>query len=165
LTAEKTVSLLPLFQWIEATSLATTINNSKYAFALIESFHILSLAIIGGAVLVVDARLLGFGFRNQKVSEVAAAARPWLHLSLIGILVTGALMFSSLAAGKYYYNPGFWWKMYFLAAAIVFTFVIRQPYALRGNAESGTSKATAIAIVSTGLYLGVAIFGRAIGFL
>jgi hypothetical protein len=159
------VSLLPVFQWIEATSLAMTINNSKYAFALIESFHLLALAVIGGAVLVVDARLLGLGFRNQKVSEVAAAARPWLIGSLVGILLTGFLMFSSLAAGKYYYNPGFWWKMYFLAAAIVFTFAVRQPYAMRADAESGTPKAMLIAIVSTGLYLGVAIFGRAIGFL
>jgi hypothetical protein len=74
-------------------------------------------------------------------------------------------MFSSLAAGKYYYNVGFWWKMYFLAAAIVFTFVVRQPYAMRANAEGGTPAAWLIAIVSTGLYLGVAIFGRAIGFL
>jgi hypothetical protein len=159
------VSMLPLFQWIEATSLAMTINNSKYAFALIESFHLLALAVIGGAVLVVDARLLGLGFRKQKVSEVAAAARPWLIGSLIGIVLTGVLMFSSLAAGKYYYNPGFWWKMYFLAAAIVFTFTVRQPYAMRATAEGGTSKATLIAVVSTGLYLGVAIMGRAIGFL
>ncbi|MEO8467235.1 MAG: DUF6644 family protein [Gammaproteobacteria bacterium] len=157
--------MLSFFQWIEATSLAMTINNSKYAFALIESFHLLSLAIIGGAVLVVDARLLGLGFRNQKVSEVAAAARPWLIGSLIGILLTGVLMFSSLAAGKYYYNPGFWWKMYFLAAAIVFTFAVRQPYVMRASAVSGTPRAAVIAIVSTGLYLGVAVFGRAIGFL
>jgi hypothetical protein len=157
--------MLPLFQWIEATSLAMTINNSKYAFALIEFLHLISLAVIGGAVLVVDARLLGFGFRNQKVSEVAAAARPWLIGSLIGIVVTGLLMFSSLAAGKYYYNIGFWWKMYFLAAAIVFTFAVRQPYAMRANAESGTPTAGVIAVISTGLYLGVAIMGRAIGFL
>jgi hypothetical protein len=157
--------MLPLFQWIEATSLAMTINNSKYAFAVIEFMHLLSLAVIGGAVLVVDARLLGFGFRNQKVSEVAAAARPWLIGSLIGIVVTGVLMFSSLAAGKYYFNFGFWWKMYFLAAAIVFTFAVRQPYAMRANAEGGTLKAGLIAVVSTGLYLGVAVMGRAIGFL
>ncbi len=157
--------MLSVFQWIEATSLAMTINNSKYAFALIESFHLLSLAVIGGAVLVVDARLLGLGFRKQTVSEVAAAARPWLIGSLIGIIVTGVLMFSSLAAGKYYFNFGFWWKMYFLAAAIVFTFAVRQPYAMRIDAESGTAKAGLIAIVSTGLYLGVAVMGRAIGFL
>jgi hypothetical protein len=159
------VTLQPLFQWIEATELAMWINNSKYAFAVIECFHILALAIIGGAVVMVDARLLGFGFRNQKVSDVATAARPWLIGSLILIIVTGYGMFSSLAAGKYYWNIGFWLKMYFLAAAILFTFTVRQPYALRSDTTGSTPMARAIALVSIGLWLGVAVMGRAIGFL
>ena len=83
------MTVQPLFQWIEQTELAMWINNSKYAFAVIECFHILALAIIGGAIVMVDARLLGYGFRNQKVSEVAAAARPWLIGSLILIIITG----------------------------------------------------------------------------
>jgi hypothetical protein len=159
------VTVQPLFQWIEQTDLAMWINNSKYAFAVIECFHILSLAIIGGAVVMVDARLLGYGFRNQKVSEVAAAARPWLIGSLILIIITGYGMFSSLAAGKYYWNIGFWLKMYFLAAAIIFTFAVRQPYALRSGTQGATPAARAIALVSLGLWLGVAVMGRTIGFL
>ena len=159
------MSLQPLFQWIEATELAMWINNSKYAFAVIECFHILALAVIGGAVLIVDARLLGFGFRNQKVADVAAAARPWLIGSLMLIIVTGYGMFSSLAAGKYYWNIGFWLKMYFLAAAIIFTFAVRQPYALRSDTTGRTPMARTIAIVSIGLWFGVAVMGRAIGFL
>ena len=159
------MTLQPLFQWIEATEFAMWVNNSKYAFALLECFHILALAIIGGAVVMVDARLLGFGFRNQKVADVAAAARPWLIGSLMLIVVTGYGMFSSLAAGKYYWNIGFWLKMYFLAAAIIFTFAVRQPYALRSDTQARTPKARAIAVVSIGLWLGVAVMGRAIGFL
>ena len=159
------MTMQPLFQWIEATELAMWINTSKYAFAVIECFHILALAIIGGAVVMVDARLLGFGFRNQKVSDVAAAARPWLIGGLMLIIATGYGMFSSLAAGKYYWNIGFWWKMYFLAAAIIFTFTVRQPYALRSDTTGSTPKARAIALVSIGLWLGVAVMGRTIGFL
>ena len=159
------MSLQPLFQWIEATELAMWINNSKYAFAVTECFHILALAIIGGAVVMVDARLLGYGFKNQKVSEVAAAARPWLIGSLILIILTGYGMFSSLAAGKYYWNIGFWVKMYCLAAAIIFTFAVRQPYAMRADTTGGTPMARVIAIVSIGLWLSVAVAGRTIGFL
>jgi hypothetical protein len=159
------VTLQPLFQWIESTELAMWINNSKYAFAVIECFHILALAIIGGAVLMVDARLLGYGFRNQKVAEVATAARPWLIGSLILIILTGYGMFSSLAAGKYYWNIGFWWKMSLLATAIIFTFAVRQPYALRSTTTGATAAARAIAIVSISLWLSVAIAGRMIGFL
>ena len=83
------MTMLPLFQWIESTSLAMRSTTRNTPSRVIESFHMLALAVIGGAVLVVDARLLGFGFRNQKVSEVAAVARPWLIGSLILIIVTG----------------------------------------------------------------------------
>ncbi len=159
------MSLLPVFKWIEATGMAVAINNSNYAFALLESVHILALAVIGGAVLIVDFRLLGMGFKNQPVSSVANAARPWLVGSLIVILATGLLMFSSLAASKYYYNEAYWYKMYFLLAAILFTFAVRQPYALRESARVPSATAKGVAVVSIFLWLTVAVMGRAIGFI
>lgn len=159
------MSLLPLFKWIEATPVAVTINNSNYAFALLESVHILGLAIMGGAVLIVDLRLFGAGFKNQPVASVARTARPWLIGSLITILATGLLMFSSLAASKYYYNEAYWYKMYFLLAAILFTFAVRQPYALRESTHVPSITAKVVAVVSIFLWLTVAVMGRAIGFI
>lgn len=159
------MSLLPVFKWIEATSVAVDINNSKYAFALLESVHILALAIIGGAVLIVDLRLFGVGFKNQSVASVASTARPWLISSLIVILTTGFLMFSSLAASKYYYNEAYWYKMYFLLAAILFTFAVHQPYVMRANTRVPSVTAKAVAVVSIFLWLTVAVMGRAIGFI
>lgn len=159
------MSLQPLFQWIESTALAVAINNSTYAFALIESVHLVALAVIGGAVLVVDLRMFGVGFKNQPVAAVAAAARPWLIGSLVLILLTGYLLFSSLAAGKYYWNVAYWWKMYFLMAAIAYTFAVRQPFALRRAAAGRPSVAKLVGGVSIFLWLGVAVMGRAIGFI
>jgi hypothetical protein len=159
------MSLLPLFEWIEGMGFAVAINNSLYAFALIESVHLVALAVIGGAVLVVDLRLLGAGFRRQSVAEVALAARPWLIGSLIAIVATGFLLFASLAASKYYYNEAYWLKMYFLLAAIIFTFAVRQPYALRPTPGGQPGLGKSIAALSIFLWLGVAVMGRAIGFI
>jgi hypothetical protein len=159
------VSLQPLFQWIEGTALAVAINNSTYAFALIESVHLVALAVIGGAVLVVDLRMFGVGFKNQSVADVAAAARPWLVGSLGLIVLTGYLLFSSLAAGKYYWNIAYWWKMYFLLAAIVYTFAVRQPFALRRATSAPAGVVRLVGGVSIFLWLGVAVMGRAIGFI
>ena len=159
------MSLLPIFEWIEGTGLAVAINNSLYAFALIESVHLVALAVIGGAVLIVDLRLLGVGFRRQPAVDVARAARPWLIGSLILIVGTGFLLFASLAASKYYYNEAYWLKMYFLLAAVIFTFVVRQPFALRDTVPAGSGLARGIASVSIFLWLGVAVMGRAIGFI
>jgi hypothetical protein len=159
------MSLQPLFQWIEGTALAVAINNSTYAFALIESVHLVALAVIGGAVLIVDLRMFGVGFKNQSVAAVATAARPWLIGSLGLIVLTGYLLFSSLAAGKYYWNIAYWWKMYFLLAAIVYTFAVRQPFALRRATSAPAGVVRLVGGVSIFLWLGVAVLGRAIGFI
>jgi hypothetical protein len=121
--------------------------------------------MIGGAVLVVDLRTLGLGFRSQPVADVAHAARPWLIGSLILILATGFLLFASLAASKYYYNEAYWLKMYFLLTAIIFTFAVRQPIALGDAVRSQSRLAKIVAVVSVSLWFGVAFMGRAIGFI
>jgi hypothetical protein len=157
--------MLSLFQWIEKSALGTSVNESLYAFALIESVHLLALAVIGGAVLIVDMRLLGLGLKRLPIAQVARTAQPWLIGSLIAIIVTGFPLFASLAAGKYYVNEAFWYKMYFLAAATIFTFTVRQRIAMgdEGRATSALGKLTAI--TSLVLWSGVGVMGRAIGFI
>ena len=69
------MNLFPFFQWCEATSLGTAIRESTWAFAVIESVHLLALSVIGGAVLLVDLRLLGFGLRAPARSTISRAMR------------------------------------------------------------------------------------------
>ena len=91
------MNLLPFFQWCEATTLGTAIRETTWAFAVIESVHLLALCVIGGAVLVVDLRLLGLGLRRQRVQDLARDAQPWLNYSLAVMLLT-ALSLTSGAA-------------------------------------------------------------------
>ncbi len=63
--------LFEFAQWSEATGLGKMIRNSQYAFPIVEFFHLAALAIIGGAILVVDLRLLGLGSEE----DVRRAAR------------------------------------------------------------------------------------------
>ena len=97
--------LFPFFQWCEATTIGNAIRSSLWAFAAIESVHLLGLAAIGGAVLVVDLRLLGLGLRRQSIAEVARSAYPWFVGSLIVMLVTGVALFLSEAVKCYYSTP------------------------------------------------------------
>lgn len=76
------MNFLPFFEWCEASTIGTAIKTSSWAFAVIESVHLLGLALIGGAVLVVDLRLLGLGLRDQPVSDLAREAEPWFMGSL-----------------------------------------------------------------------------------
>src|SRR5207248_451880 len=119
------MSLLPLFQWCEASAIGSAIRTSPWAFAAVESIHLLGLAAIGGAVLVVDLRLLGLGLRRHSVREVARDAQPWLVGSLAVMMTTGAALFLSESI-KCYYSTPFRIKMAALALAIAFTFTVRR---------------------------------------
>jgi len=149
-----------LFGSIEASALGNAIKQSLWLFPAIESVHLLALAFLGGALLMLDLRLLGAGLTLRTVSAVERDARPWLIGALVTMIVTGTLIGVSEAL-KLYDRDAFWVKMAALAAAILFTFAIKQPLARRD--VSGLA-AKALGIVSIALWLTVAIAGRWIGF-
>jgi hypothetical protein len=154
-----------VFQWLERTSLSVSINESLWLFAVIEALHLVALAVIGGAVLVVDLRLLGLAFQKQPVGELARVAQPWFVWSLATMLVTGFMLFVSLAASKYYVHDYFWVKMYFLAAAIVFSFVVRHRVIMSHEARANSALGKLVALVSIFLWSGVGFAGKAIGYI
>jgi len=149
-------------RWSEATALGVAIRNSQYAFPIIEYFHLAALAVIGGAVLVVDMRLIGVGLSETPVSRLARDAQPWLIGSLVVMLVSGISLYSSEAT-KCYASPAFWIKMVALVLAMLFTFTVRRRVAL---ADGGVSAAMAktVGLMSVGLWFTVAWGGRWIGF-
>jgi hypothetical protein len=157
------MSVLHFFAWCEHSAVGGAIRSSNWLFPLIEAFHLLGLAVIGGAVLVVDLRLFGFGLRRRPVAELARDAQPWLIGSLMVMAATGSLMFMSEAI-KCYYHPAFWVKMTSLFLAIIFTFTVHKKVVMTDEARMGPLWSKLVALVSVALWSGVGIGGRWIGF-
>jgi hypothetical protein len=157
-------SWFAFFDWIEHTRHGSVIRDSIWQFAAIEAVHLLALAVIGGAVLIVDLRLLGWTLRRQPVKQIARDAEPWLLGSLVMMLVTGYFLMASLAASKYYVNLAFQLKMVFLFLAILFTYTVRRWLIYREDSQINPIAAKLVAIVSVLLWSGVGIMGRGIGF-
>jgi len=152
------------FGWLEKSWLGMSVNGSTWAFAAIEAGHLLAIVILGGAVFLVNLRLLGFGLSHERVRDIAQAARPWLICGVIAVTITGVPLMASLALNKYYVNPAFWLKMYFLAAAILFTFFVQQPLAMGDEQRSASGLGKAVGLITLALWAGVGIMGRGIGF-
>jgi hypothetical protein len=157
------MDLLPFAQWVAATPLSQAISNSQWAFAAIESTHLLALSVIGGAVLIVDLRLLGFGIRSQRIAEVARDAQPWLIGSLLVMLVTGVLLATSEPI-KCYYSTPFRVKMLCLALGTIFAFTVRRRVTLAGEGRVRPLWLKLVGLVSLSLWFGVGAGGRWIGF-
>lgn len=157
------ISLLQLFTAIYKSRVGSAIRESYWLFPAIEALHLLGLAVIGGAVLIVDLRLFGFGLRHQPVADIARDAQPWLIGSLIFMFATGGLLFISEAT-KCYYHEAFWFKMTSLLLAIVFTFTAHRKVAFADDHQIRPIWCKTAAIVSILLWSGVGIGGRWIGF-
>ncbi len=157
------MDLLPFFQWCYDTPIGDAIRNSNWMFALIEAFHLLGLGVLGGAVLIVNLRLLGVGLRKQPAQQLWAATQPWLLGSVILLIVSGTPLFLSEAI-KCLYSFAFWVKMTSLLLALVFTFAIVRRATRTDLASAGLLSARTTAIISLVLWFGVAWGGRWIGF-
>ncbi len=156
--------LLPLFEWLDGLRVGDWISTSSYAAPWINVFHLLSLVILFGSLLIVDLRLLGHGMTQQPVAKVARAARPWLIGALICMLLTGVPQVLSLPIREYY-SPFFWMKMRLLLFTLIFTFTLRHKVTMADPARVGPVWGKVVGLVSIGLWTWVAIEGRLIGLL
>jgi len=139
-------------------------RSSPWLFPVIASIHLMGLALIGGAVLVGDLRLLGFGLSRQSLAAVTRDAERWLIVGLFVMVPTGILQFMCFAT-KYYFLKFFWVKMAALFLVIAFTFTARRRIVAKADETPGNrGRIRLAALISLSLWVTVAFGGRWIGF-
>ena len=148
------------FDALERGPVGMAIRESLWLFPAIEAVHLLGLALLGGAVLMVDLRLLGVGLNRRAPALVVADAKPWLLLAIGVMFATGVPLFLSEAV-KCFYNYSFWVKMIALPIALVFTFAVKHPLARRNPPRA---VAALMGLASIAVWFTVAAAGRWIGF-
>jgi hypothetical protein len=157
------MSLLPFFQWCYQTPVGEAVRESTWLFPLIEAFHLVGLGLTAGAVLIVDLRLLGVGLTRQPVAQLSAAVEPWLLGSLTLMFASGIPLFLSESM-KCYYSFAFWVKMTSLFLVLLFTFTVRRRVTRTSLTSDRPLLGRIAALLSLGLWFGVAWGGRWIGF-
>ena len=157
------MSLLLFFQWCYQSAIGEGIRESTSLFPLIEAFHLVGLGLTAGAVLLVDLRLLGMGLSRQPVAQLSAAVEPWLLGSVTLMFASGIPLFLSESM-KCYYSFAFWVKMTSLFLVLLFTFTVRRRVTRTGLTADRPLLGRFTALISLGLWFGVAWGGRWIGF-
>jgi len=157
------MSVLEFCRWVQYSAPLVAMRSSPWLFPVIATIHLMGLAVIGGAVLVVDLRLLGLGLQSQPVAGLARDAERWLFRGLLVAVSTGILLFMCFAT-KYYYLTFFWVKMAALFLVIVFTLSVRRRVSMANEADVSPVRSKLVALVSLSLWTIVAVGGRYIGF-
>jgi hypothetical protein len=144
------------------SALGQAMQTSKWGFALVETVHLLALAVLGGSVLVVDLRLLGVILKRESARAIGRDLSRLLLGSLVLLIFSGIALLSEEAL-KCYYSPAFRWKMALLAGAVLFYFTLHRRALMHTDKGEPTPWSRTAAILSLALWLGVGVAGRAIG--
>jgi hypothetical protein len=153
----------PFFEWHDTSWLGQTISGSIWLFPAVETIHSLAMAIMFGALMVINLRMLGLGMRKQAVPYLAKTLMPYVNWGLIIMLISGYGLFSSEGA-KSFSNDGFKFKMAALAAALVFQYTAWAWLIRRDDDRRPMLLGAAGAMTSFLLWFCVGAGGRAIGF-
>ena len=133
------------FQWCAKTSLAHLIAQSKWGFAVLETFHIIGLTLLLGSIVVVDLRVLGFGAR-QPAARLARQVAPWGLAGLALMHASGIPMFMS-AAVTYAPSIPLAIKMSLLVSALALQFAIHKISGMYDGSVAGQAGGVPLARV------------------
>jgi hypothetical protein len=152
---------------IEAWSFATAIREGLYWFPMFESVHVIALAIVFGAITVLDLRLMGLASMSRPYQRVAQDILKFVWVAFALTVLTGALMFTTNAT-VYFYNTYFRWKMLLLLLAGLNMAAFELTAGRRAAEWDGPGKThprgRKVAALSLAIWMGVVVTGRMIGF-
>ena len=156
-----------ILAWLEASSLATRIRDSLLLFPLLESIHVIGLALVFGTIAIIDLRLLGTASAERPFKLMAEDILKWTWAAFALTALTGALMFITNAA-VYYDNSYFRVKMLLLALSginmLAFELTAGRTVGRWDRAPSAPAAGKAVAVLSIALWIGIIVMGRMIGF-
>lgn len=153
--------------WLSATPLSRTLQDVLWVVPASQSVHIIALAVVFSAALMINLRLLGLGAGGRSVSQLVDTLVPWMWRGLGALLFTGAIQ-TIAEPLRQFVAPLFWAKMLMIGVVVLATAVFAR--AVRSNARRWDAAATRpaaarrFAVASTLLWLAIIVCGRFIGY-
>jgi hypothetical protein len=153
--------------WLERTPLSHRLQSIAWVIPAVQTLHLLAIAALMGATLVVNLRLLGVVAADATLERITRRFLPVVQAALAVLLVTGLTMIAAEPA-RSLLNAAFQWKMALLATALVLGGVtaraVRRTPDDWQTAPRGRSLTQLSAVVSTGLWVAILCAGRWIAY-
>jgi uncharacterized protein YacL len=161
------MSPLAFFEWLADTSWSVDLHESQYAYPLIESIHVWTMAVFFGSVVMFDLRLLGVALRKVPASEVVDRLLPLTIAAFVLMVISGMLLFYAIPL-RSYQSIFFRFKMLLmlLAGLNVWLFHSRvYPKVATWDVEGVPPRRARVAgAVSLVLWIGIIFSGRMIAY-
>ena len=156
-----------MLEWLAATRWSVALHESIYVWPLLESLHVLCLALFAGTTAMLDLRLLGAAMTHIPASAFTQRLLPWTRGAFVIMVVTGVLLFTATPV-TYYNDLSFRIKLVLMAAAGLNVWLFhartRRRIADWDLAVIPPNAARVAALVSLAAWTGVVIAGRLVAY-
>jgi Family of unknown function (DUF6644) len=126
--------VLGFMTWLESSALGHFMRESgPWTYAIVNLAHILGIASLFGAILIMDLRLLGV-WRRVPLAALADTAPSVAACGLAMAVASGAALFATKAT-EYVDNPFIYVKFPAIALGIVNAIAVRRSAAWRARAS------------------------------
>lgn len=133
----------PYFEWCGQTWLGSSVRDTVWAFPVIETFHLLALAVLLGSVLIVNLRVFGLGRQYAPAAQMARQLEPWVWVSVAVLFLSGIPMAFS-EPSKCFESVSFPIKMGLILVGIVCQLTIQRKWVMKSDAAEGKAKLAAV---------------------
>jgi len=147
---------------IEGFWIAQELRFARWSYAAVNTAHVLGIALLVGAILPLDLRLLGL-WRRVPHGDLARVLVPVAAAGLALAAATGALLFS-VRASEYGVMPVVWLKGALIATGAGAALLLHRAHGLE-LAAAGRRRLAAAGALSMTCWLGALVCGRLIAFL
>jgi hypothetical protein len=114
----RTTFLVDFSLWIGDTWLSLWIVERFWAIPIIQTIHILTLAVTFGAVLLMNLRVLGLVGTDRTIARTGQRYLPMVWYGFVILIITGLGMITAEPVRELI-NPIFWIKMGLFLVAVV----------------------------------------------
>ena len=157
--------LLNLANYVAELPTSIQLRESQYMMPWVFVFHVVSMCMFAGTILMMDLRLLGVGFMHTPFSQVQRRLFPWQMAAMLFSSLTGiALVYGNPM--NYVTNIIFWVKMIAMAIAglnaLAFHFITEYTVIDWDTARIPPSGAKLAGALSVILWANVIVAGRLI---
>jgi uncharacterized membrane protein len=144
---------------VEASALAEHLRFARVSYPLVNAAHIVGIAMLFGAILPLDLRLLGL-FPTTPLAVLARVLRPVAAAGFVLAAATGLTLFS-VQATDYAATPLFGLKMTLVALGLANALALTGPRL----AAAPPARLRAAGAASLALWLAAILAGRWLGYL
>jgi Ni,Fe-hydrogenase I cytochrome b subunit len=158
------MSVTQFCDWLSSTPPSVLLQTVSWIIPVVQSIHILAIAVVMTSALVFNLRIVGVLSRDKPVGVVAARFVPGIWIGVAVLTVSGTILIVG-EPRRELLNSVFWLKMGLLAFMIGIVLFMSRPAAATGpRAESVPVSVRLLAWMSLACWVAIVFCGRWIAY-